>query len=159
MMTRIHFWWCFRINRFYLKRGQGRFYFLKYVLSLARLALSLSEAGSAWCRKAMSLIFSSTKVDFIWVFWSDDSFACLTRLSSNGRRGLAVTVTVGLCFCVDSDSASSVSVLDLVCVCCWCFVVFSFVLGNNKQHCSWSWIDAMVSLISRWILSLVMLTG
>ena len=39
--------------------------FLEYVLSLARLALSLSEAGSAWCRKAMSLIFSSTKVDFI----------------------------------------------------------------------------------------------
>ena len=32
-------------------------------------------------------------------------------------------------------------------------LVFSFVLGNNKQHCSWSWIDAMVSLISRWILT------
>ena len=68
------------------------------------------------------------------IFEADDSFACLTRLSSIGGCGLAETV--GLCFfCVDSDSASSVSVLDLVCVVGVLFL-FSFVLGTNKQHCS-----------------------
>ena len=51
----------------------------------------------------------------MWVVEADDSFACLTRLSSVGGCGLAETV--GLGFYVDSDSASSVSVLDLVCVC------------------------------------------
>ena len=87
---------------------------------------------------------------FVWVFWADDSFTCLTHLSSIGGCGLAETV--GLWFCVDSDSASSVFVLDLVCVVGVLFS-FSFVLGTNKQHCTWSWNDAMVSLISRWILN------
>ena len=66
MLTRIHFgdvfvdWWILP-----QKGAKVCFIFWKYVLSLARLALSLSEAGSAGCREAMSLIFSSTKVDFI----------------------------------------------------------------------------------------------
>ena len=65
------FWWCFRIGVF-LPQKEGRvcFIFWKYALSLARLALSLSEAGSAWCRKAMSLILVPRKWIFIWVFWT-----------------------------------------------------------------------------------------
>ena len=55
---------------------------------------------------------------------NEDSFSCLTRLSSFGRCGLAETV--GLGFCVDPDGASSVFVLDLVFVCVFVgvFVVF-----------------------------------
>ena len=65
MLIGIHFGDVFGLVDFTSKGGKVCFIFWKYVLSLARLALSLSEAGSAWCRKAMSLIFSSTIVDFI----------------------------------------------------------------------------------------------
>ena len=76
------------------------------------------------------LNFSSTKVDFLSEYSGLMTvFACLTRLASNGRCGLAETV--GLCFCVDSDSASFVSVLDLVCV-LLVFVLFPSVLGNQQ---------------------------
>ena len=67
-------------------------------------------------------------MDFrLLVVEADDSFACLTRLSSGGRSGLAETV--GLGFYVDSDSASSVSVLDLVCV----LLVFVVCFFGNSQ--------------------------
>ena len=92
----------------------------------------------------------------LWVVEADDSFACLTRLSSIGGCGLAETVGLGF---VLTPTVLRLSPSWISCVCCWCFVLFPSVLGNHKQHCSWSWIDAMVSLISRWILSLVMLTG
>ena len=74
---------------------------------------------------------------------TDDSFACMTRLSSFWKMRITWN-SQPFWFCVDSDSASSVSVLDLVCV-CWCLC---FVLGNNKQHCSWSCVDAVVYLWS-----------
>ena len=62
MLTRIHFgdvfvdWWILP-----QKGAKVCFIFWKYVLSLARLALSLSEAGSAWYSKAMSLILVPRK--------------------------------------------------------------------------------------------------
>ena len=48
------------------QKGARSVLFWKYVLSLARLALGLSEAGSAWCRKAMSLILVPRK----WIYLS-----------------------------------------------------------------------------------------
>ena len=65
MLIGIHFVDVFGWVDFTSKGGKVCFIFWKYVLSLARLALSLSEAESAWCRKATSLMFGSTKVDFI----------------------------------------------------------------------------------------------
>ena len=61
MLTRIHFGNVFGLVDFTSKGGKVCFNFLEYVLSLACLALSLSEAGFAWCRKAMSLILVPRK--------------------------------------------------------------------------------------------------
>ena len=80
----------------------------------------------------------------LWVVEADDSFACLTRLSSIGGCGLAETV--GLVF-VLTPTVLRLSPSWISCVCCWCLL---FVLGIHKQHRSWSWIDAMVSSISWW---------
>ena len=61
MLIGIHFGEGFGLVDFTSKGGKVCFIFWKYVLSLARLALSLSEAGSAWYSKAMSLILVPRK--------------------------------------------------------------------------------------------------